>query len=240
MQIHLVSFGGPSEQYVKAVERLRQQAIQMNVFSSIHIYTHRDLLSDPAFKFKDFVQNNPRGYGYWIWKAYYIQKVLHQIPEGDLLMYLDAGCELNPYGKRRLFELVPIVINKKIIGTHSISTDITYTKRITRESIPLSKELLAKNQMQAGYLFMRKCPEIITLIYNWNKWNSCVELLDDTTSNEYPEFIDHRHDQSIFNLLVKSSGLHNYNAEPADVRINNPVWYCRNRDGTPMQFEYPY
>jgi hypothetical protein len=246
MQIHFVSFGGPSENYVKAVERLREQAIRMNVFSSISIYTHKDLTN---FVHKKFMDNNPRGYGYWIWKAYIIEKTLLQLPEGDLLMYLDAGCELNHYGKRRLFELIPTVLNKKIIGTHSISNDITYTKKATRDAIHCDSALWSKNHMQAGYLFMCNCSEIRELMRDWNYWNSHYELINDNLDGAFrtegptaanSEFIEHRHDQSIFNLLVKSRGLHNYDAEPADVRINNPVWYCRNRDGVPLQIERPY
>lgn len=238
MQIHFVSFGGPSEKYVKAVERLREQAIRMNVFSSISIYTHKDLTD---FVHKEFMDNNPRGYGYWIWKAYIIEKTLRQLPEGDLLMYLDAGCELNHYGKRRLFELIPTVLYKKIIGTHSISNDITYTKKATRDAIKCDQTLWSKNHMQAGYLFMCNCSEIRELMHDWNYWNSHYELINDNLEGGFDYgFIEHRHDQSIFNLLVKSRGLHNYDAEPADVRIENPVWYCRNRDGVPLQIERPY
>ena len=53
-------------------------------------------------------------------------------------------------------------------------------------------------------------------------------------------FIEHRHDQSVFNLLIKERGLYNYEMEPADNKIENPIWYCRNRNGSSIIVEKPY
>jgi glutaredoxin-related protein len=103
-------------------------------------------------------------------------------------------------------------------------------------------DLLKKNQMQAGYLMMVKCPEIVDLIDTWRKWNEDYHLIDDSPSilPNSSQFIEHRHDQSVFNILVKSRGLINYDAEPADNKIENPVWYCRNIDGPTVVIERPY
>ena len=245
-QLHFLSFGGPSETYHNALNRLRCQAIEMNVFSTITALTESDIQSDTGFwtKHGDFILSNPRGYGYWIWKSYLIQKTLSKIPDGDILLYLDAGCELNPYAKSRFFELVHKTLSKKIIGTHAVSTDITYSKMDTIEMLGLTgkTELLRKNHMQAGYLMMVKCPEIVDLVDTWFGFVEKYHLVDDSPSvlPNAPEFIEHRHDQSILNLLVKKNGLINYDAEPADCKLANPVWYCRNRDGPTIINERPY
>ena len=132
----------------------------MNVFSSITALTDVELQEDSAFwqKHGEFILSNPRGYGYWIWKSYLIQQKLLEIPDGDILLYADAGCELNPFAKRRFFELVTKTTARKFIGTHSISTDITYTKQDTIVKMGMADriDLLAKNQIQAGCLMMPK------------------------------------------------------------------------------------
>jgi len=40
--------------------------------------------------------------------------------------------------------------------------------------------------------------------------------------------------------LIKERGLYNYEMEPADNKIENPIWYCRNRDGKSIISEKPY
>ena len=151
MQLHYLTFGGPTESYRAAVQRLRDEAQQMNVFSSITTLTDVELQQDTAFweKHGNFILSNPRGYGYWIWKPYLIQQKLLEIPDGDILLYSDAGCELNPYAKRRFFELVKKTTARKIIGTHCISTDITYTKQDTIIKMGMTgrTDLLQKNQV---------------------------------------------------------------------------------------------
>lgn len=246
MQLHFLSFGGPTKKYHDALDRLNREAVEMNVFSSITAVTDADLKMDAPFwnKHGDFISSNPRGYGYWIWKSYLIKQKLDEIPDGDILLYLDAGCKLNPYAKRKFFELIDKTLTKKIIGTHCISTDITYTKQDTIEKMGMTgkTDILKKNQMQAGYLMMVKCPEIVDLIDTWRKWNEDYHLIDDSPSilPNSSQFIEHRHDQSVFNILVKSRGLINYDAEPADNKIENPVWYCRNIDGPTVIIERPY
>ena len=246
MQLHFLTFGGPTEKYHAAAKRLGDEAVHMNVFSSVTTVTDIDLQLDSSFweKHGNFILSNPRGYGYWIWKSYLIHKILKDLPNGDILLYADAGCELNPYAKSRFFELVNKTVFHKIIGTHSISTDITYTKQDTIEKMGMSGkiDLLNKNQIQAGCLMMLKCNEIMDLVDTWYQWVQHYNLIDDSPSviPNSIQFIEHRHDQSVFNLLIKERGLYNYEMEPADNKIENPIWYCRNRDGKSIISEKPY
>jgi hypothetical protein len=246
MQLHFLTFGGPTENYRAAVKRLQKEAEDMNVFSSITALTDLDLKEETLFweKHGPFIQSNPRGFGYWIWKPYLIIEQLKKIPDGDVLLYMDAGCELNPFAKGRFFELVKKTNAKKIIATHSISTDITYTKQDTIFKMGMSDkpELLQKNQMQAGCLMMLKCDEIMDLASKWYEWVQDYHLIDDSTSvlPNHTQFVEHRHDQSVFNLLVKSRDLVNYDMEPADNKIENPIWYCRNRNSESIILEKPF
>ena len=37
-------------------------------------------------KHKNFINNNKRGYGYWIWKSYIVYKNLQKMNNGDILI----------------------------------------------------------------------------------------------------------------------------------------------------------
>jgi len=249
-KIHFITFGGPSQNYYDAVNRLCNQAKEFNLFDTIIGYTDKDLKNDKDFWEKNgkFIKNNTRGYGYWIWKAYLIKKSLENINDDDILLYLDCGCELNIDGIERFKNyLIPKTNEKKIIGTYASSTELDYTKMDLIEFLQMEKSnRLSQPHMQAGCLMMLNC-DIIKKLYNeiYDLTSNNYHLIDDTPSlkNNHPNFIEHRHDQSVFNLFVKKYNLLNYDFDPtywggtaeADVYNtygkNFPIWYCRNRTG---------
>jgi hypothetical protein len=247
-QIHFITFGAP-ENYHDAVNRLCNQAQEFNIFTSITGYTENDLKKDNIFwlKHENFIKQNKRGYGYWLWKPYLILKKLNEINDNDILLYLDAGCELNIGGKEYFTEkLIKLTNDKKIIGTSTDSNDLNFTKKdliifTNMENSPLLKQ----NHMQAGILMINKCDIIVKLIEEWYKIASDnYNLIDNTPSiiKNHEIFTEHRHDQSIFNMLVKKYNLINYDLEPTywghyNYHNNNnyknalkyPIWSCRNK-----------
>ena len=68
MKIYFITFGAGGQNYYDAVERLGQQSNQINLFNHIILYTDEDLKQDTEFwsKHSTFIENNKRGYGYWI------------------------------------------------------------------------------------------------------------------------------------------------------------------------------
>jgi hypothetical protein len=73
--IHFITFG--DEKYANTLNRLKDQAIKSNFFNSINIYSSKNFESD--FEHKQFIENNRRGYGYWIWKLYFVLKRHHEL-----------------------------------------------------------------------------------------------------------------------------------------------------------------
>jgi len=66
------------------------------MFNKIISYNDKDLNNDEEFwkKHGNFIENNKRGNGYWIWKPYIIMKNLDLMNDNDILLYLDCGCEV--------------------------------------------------------------------------------------------------------------------------------------------------
>lgn len=251
MKIYFLSFGGPSNDYHDAVERICKQAESFELFDKIIGLTETDLQNDEEFwtKHKDFITSNPRGYGYWLWKPYIIKKTLESMDRDDILLYADCGCELNYMGKNKLFDFIELVKIKNIIGTSAGSSDYNFTKMDLTKYLQMENniDLLKIRHMQATTLMMVKNDLIIKLINEYYEIGSNnYHFIDDTPSIETNtcDFIEHRHDQSIFSLLVKKYGLLNYDLNPTDWGyglpaknnylidgIQYPIWTCRNRTG---------
>lgn len=100
-KIHLITYG--DNKYDKAKERLCKQAKELNLFDTITSFGKEDLTSNFKNKYKDIL-NLPRGGGYWIWKLNLLEIMFDRIDDDDFLVYLDAGCHINKFGKKRLIE----------------------------------------------------------------------------------------------------------------------------------------
>jgi hypothetical protein len=248
-KIHFICFGGPNTIYHNAIKRLHNQALSFNLFDSITCYTEKDLMSDSTFwnKHGNFILSNRRGYGYWIWKPYLIYKKLSEIDTNDILLYLDSGCELNINGKLRLLELIKLTQQKLILATSSLQTELIYSKQDLIEFMSMqSHPLLTQSQAQAGALIIKKCQTTIDFYKEFYQICQNYHFIDDSPSKlqNHHSFKEHRHDQSVFSLLLKKYNLLNYDLDPTyfgdgpssklvynKKAISYPIWYCRNRSG---------
>ena len=201
-----MSFG--NKKYEKALKRIGHEAKEINYFDSVLLFSELDLQQDKEFwnKHGSFILNNPRGYGYWVWKSYLIKKVLQGLKENDILIYVDAGCTVNKYGKKRLYEYDSI-LQKSVFGILSFQLNFKerqYTKKKTLQKLEGDPNAL---QCISGVIIMRKCDHSLNVINLWETSSSMYELVDDTiTEEEDPEFIENRHDQSCLSLLLNKHG----------------------------------
>ena len=104
--IHLITYG--DNNFANAKTRLYNQATATGWFDSITLYGPNDLDSEFKNKFINILHQN-RGGGYWIWKPYIIQNHLNIMNDNDILIYLDAGCSINPDGRTRLYEYIEML-----------------------------------------------------------------------------------------------------------------------------------
>ena len=214
-----LTFG--NDHYYGALTRLKKQATEFNVFDNIIIYKDTDLHQMPEFwdKHKYFILANPRGYGYWIWKSYLILKTLESMNDNDILVYSDAGCELNKDGKSRLNDYFKIVAESPhgILGfKYDQHLEKTWTKMDLYNYLGCSVD--NDGQIWAGCTIFRKCENTISLVKKWYETNCIYNLINDSPSNipNDSTFMEHRHDQSVWSLLRKKYGCETLNASEAD------------------------
>lgn len=209
MKLAFLTFGGGNEDFHGAVQRICRQAETFNLFKKIYGFTDHDLKNDTEWwnKHGNFVTNNKRGYGYWIWKAYLIKKVMQDMEMGDIILYTDSGCELNINGRSRMIDYIKLVMKNDTLAMKLCFPEKQYTKMDLMNAIECPVEHRDDGQVEAMIIFLKKTEknlqildEIIQLYEQDN-----YHLVDDTPSISENDkiFIEHRHDQSIFSLIFK-------------------------------------
>ena len=95
MTLNFLTFGSHNN-HIEAGQRLLGQVKSLELFDNLYFYTGDDLKKDKEFwnRHGTFIENNKRGYGYWLWKSYLINKTIGKLKDGDILLYADSGCEI--------------------------------------------------------------------------------------------------------------------------------------------------
>jgi hypothetical protein len=96
---HFLTIGVGAKNFERAALRLGKEAAGSKSFASLIIETNKSLSSqhiDFNLTHSKFIaENAATGYGNYLWKPYLVNYWLNKIPDGDGLLYLDAGCTLN-------------------------------------------------------------------------------------------------------------------------------------------------
>ena len=187
-----------------------------HLFDEIKIYNENDLPDYIKSNIKTNIEKyGPRGYGYWCWKPYMILNELKQLNDNDILIHLDAHCFLENIENKldEYFELLQTMEKPLLTGYCWIANDLMYTTKnliaYVEEQLnyKFTYEELKEKQAESGILFMRKNKFIMNFISLWDKLlNDGIEYISDNYNAKelnYPDFIDHRHDQSLLSLLCK-------------------------------------
>lgn len=232
--IHFITFGGPSVEYHHCVDRLCNEGLLFACFDRITGKTEKDLKEDKIFwnQHGKFIHENKKGYGYWIWKSYILMKYLQEeMNQDDILLYMDAGCTLNNNGKLRFLEYVDLLEkSSKEYGILSFQMnhllEIHYTKKQVFTYFNTNKDDMLSGQCIATVIMMKKNNHSLFIMKEWYRISSIYELLNDHDNNTDT---NHRHDQSIFSLLVKKYG----SLKIPDETFFYPIW---EKDG----IKYPF
>ena len=208
MRIYFITFGS-THNYLSSLNRIRLMAERSGFFDKIIVYTEKDFDNDFLEKYENFMMNNT-GYGFWIWKSYFIRKTFEIMDDGDILVYADAGCSIiKNIESYKKFKILINLVNSHHSGSLGFQMDIPeelYTKSaIFKELNADSKEYQKSGQVMATIFFLRKCVKSIELCNDFYKYSQKIELInnDYDVNNEIATFKAPRNDQSIFSILRK-------------------------------------
>jgi hypothetical protein len=174
-------------------------------FDKIYEYNESDIDSD--FYNKNIkILSKKKGFGYWLWKPYIINKTLVGMEEGDYLFYSDSGA----FFINKIDHLYKMLeVSKKSIMVFELPLiEKQWTKKELFYELNLER-LKDSNQIMASFILIKKCSESATLISTFLEHCKNKLYISDVVNNESQDklFIEHRHDQSIFSLISKKNNL---------------------------------
>ncbi len=238
-KIVLVAFG--TKDLKRSKRRLYLQAQNSKFYDDIKIFDYHFFDRDMKTMIKRLIKNKKeRGYGYWIWKPYFILKVFKEIKYGDIINYMDIGCHILKENDKRFYEYINLISNEKkwLLPFQYKSEDINLDKNFdypNREEYKFTKSdlldyfgflndksILETPQYWAGNFFIKKDDTSIKFITEWlNVFYERFDLVDDTPSKikNHKDFIENRHDQSVFSILCKKNNLESISAYECDWAI---------------------
>jgi hypothetical protein len=211
-EILLITF---ADGIVYTSNRIVSEATESGFFKHVKAYSPVDF--DPEFKLKhnDFIMKNKRGYGYWLWKSYFILKSMSELEDNDFLIWSDSGTTINYKSYERMRELYSLLETNDMIafqnGYHELNwnkedtiQDVLDTVNKSKYDLDMSIEQYPE-QRSGAVIMMKKTSNIMNMIHLWYELCSNYHLLDDSPSilPNSQNFIEHRHDQSIFSLLSR-------------------------------------
>lgn len=223
MKIFFLSFADSS--LSPTLKRIEEQANQMQVFDKIMIYNEKQIPQFIKNRIKYVIKQtgSKRGYGYWCWKPALINFIIkNEMSDGDLLLYGDAGCDLNPKNRHKLIEYFELTEKKEIIVPQFNNKNYCDNYWTKSDTIALFEEQISKEKLDEGQIHAA----IIFLLVNQytrriiNMWESLtcennLHYFDDSPSiiPNHIKFKEHRHDQSILSLLLKSEHYYSLSVE---------------------------
>jgi hypothetical protein len=215
-----------NDSFSKSLLRIEKEAEDFVLFDRILCKTEISLKEDCDFwpRHKEFFERHPRGNGYWLWKPYLIWKTLCSLSEGDILVYADAGCSFNSKGKVLLCEWIGSLPQRPLgmLLFESWHFECKWTKKDVFLKLNAT-QFKDRKQIAATYQLIRVSKETIQFYKELYDTLCDYTLLDDSASKapNYPEFIEHRHDQSCLSLLARKYGVQTISARhlPKEIPI---------------------
>lgn len=210
-----------------AGKRICKQAESLRFYDRVIGASEYDLDPDFLEKFSGQLIPGSRGFGYMCWKPQIVWQTLRMMQEGDVLHWVDAGSHLNAKGRWRLkqyFELAsscptgvlaflctppqpPLHHDQRQFPDYRES-QWTKGDLLDRLNVRGNKDILASQSIGSCTFLIRKCKSSLDLVDQWRRIPAeNFGYIDDSPSQSpnTSDFQEHRHDQSIFSILVKLS-----------------------------------
>lgn len=169
-----------------------------------------DNLEEAFVRDNSEILGQERGDGYWLWKPYLCARALHDLSPGDHLFYCDAAAHFVSSIDPMLELMADRALDLLVLGEGFRESQ--YTKRDAFVLMDCdSPEYAASAQRFASFFLLRKGPWASHFVERYLDCARDPRILTDRANElglpDHPDFVDHRHDQSIFSLLTKKLGV---------------------------------
>ena len=175
-------------------------------FNVVYSMSNTDIDRDFAESNKDILSQK-RGAGYWLWKSYFLDRLVWQIDEHDVLFYADSGSIFI----RNMQPIFDTILNDRsgvvafnMSGGH---LEKYWTKRDIFRTTDTDSDVYKNTpQRMASFIGVRGTAFAKSFIREYLRLCCNAHLITDTPNVDgwvEPDFKDNRHDQSIWSVLTK-------------------------------------
>lgn len=202
--VTLISFA--DSKYQQSLARLRASLAPFPIDQSF-FYTEKDLPPSMLRLIRPKVYR--RGYGYWRWKPFFVAQAMEKLNDGDVLIYTDCGNSWNAEGTGRFVEYLSMLSEERpVVAFQEPFLEKDWNKGDTLQALGAYNEpsICLSLQLWGGAFLLMKCPRTMQLVKQWQSLNETDgDLFTDRRSHirNLSGFREHRHDQSVFSVLVK-------------------------------------
>jgi hypothetical protein len=213
MNYHFLTIGLGTINYRRAAKRLAEEAQRTGRFKSAIGFSETFLKTEDSNFWKlheNILHARTPGFGWWIWKPQFIKLCLEQIPEGDVLFYVDAGTVLGNQDADLLsLDLIlRYAEDQDLIGSNSQEfSEKLYSSKDLMDHCNLTVIDRNSNQFWAGFFMVKNNRSGNEFVKLWKTLlcrNDHHFLCPKTELNsEEPGFIHHMYDQAVFSCLMK-------------------------------------
>lgn len=201
--IYLVNYA--DEQFKAAQKYNKKTALKVGGVDVVFECNPKQIDEDFYAKHQEILSQK-RGAGYWLWKLYFIKKYLQKINDGDTLIYADSGS----FFCKSILPLAALADNYKqdVIPFELELMEGAWCKRdafyyMGCEGLGFEQT----RQRLASFIVIKKSQFSVDFIDQYLAYCSDPRIVTDNPNvcglDNFPDFSEHRHDQSIFSLLTK-------------------------------------
>ena len=205
MNLKIISFGS-NDEYIHLAEKTVQSIKNLYSKSETKVFQPKDL---PDL-IVNYAKSYSKGYGYWVWKPYIIREALSTINENDVLLYVDGRSGLRKTGKPiRWLDNFILENQFDIASWQMIHKEMSWTNGdiISAFNLDLNSELIKTGQFAATFHAWRKNIRSLNFLNEWLSFlqeNSEICRDENLKKFNHKKFIENRHDQSVFSLMIKT------------------------------------
>jgi hypothetical protein len=201
-----------SDDHYKKQQRLNTKTAHLfGKVDKVYSFSPKDIDKE-FYSQNENILSQKRGNGLWLWKPYFILKVLKELKDGDYLLYADSG---SLYVKDVHSLIDKLGHSEQDIMLFELPLlECQWTKKSAFLMLDAYRDNIRfTNQIMATFMFIKKTPKNMEFIKKWLELCQIEVLITPTKNNENEDFmyLAHREDQSILSILAKQQGIVPFN-----------------------------
>lgn len=203
MKVILISFAAGDQKWYRSQSNLVESSKNKSIDGYIS-YNESNLEKSYKEKYKNILNRSHRGYGYWMWKSHILQTTFNNLNDDDIILYVDTGLSFLHKIDYLINECIKNDVVLFINGDH---LNKKWTKRDAYVIMDCDNETYYNApQVDASIQLYKKSEYSKTFLDEFSLYSENVNVISDLPNikgDNLPEFVDHRHDQSILSILAK-------------------------------------